>query len=204
MGDTSTVPSTRRHWFRRALLGLVMVFIVGATTAAILAAHYQPLVPGSIGYRPPLGISVTETRVLWPGVPPGAENYQIPAQKGLSFDYRFTLSNSGPVPITVTQVGSTLAEQAGTGTTAVAVSINLNIYGTPHGGTWESVRPIVLRPRQEMAVRMRVTVTSCLQRGATAGGWSMVPVSFSVYGIHRDVFAPTNVQITLVGTQASC
>ncbi len=50
---------------------------------------------------------------------------------------------------------------------------------------------------------MGVTITSCMEDGATAK-WNAIPVTFTVYGIERDVVAPMNVQIDLVGSETDC
>ena len=60
-----------------------------------------------------------------------------------------------------------------------------------------------LQPRQMAGVEMRVTITSFLEDGATVK-WNTIPVTFTVYGIERHVFAPMNVQIDLVGSKTDC
>jgi len=203
-GGTATVRGPRHRWLRWVLLGLVVLLIAGVTTATILVSNYQPFHAGYKQYGPPSGVSATVTKIDWLDLPPNVQTIHIPAHKGLTFDYRFSIWNHGPVSITVTQLGTPLAEQRGIGFTAVPVRINPNVYAyPPPGGTWEPVRSLTLQPRQMMAVEMRVTITSCMDQGSLTR-WNTVPVSFTMFGIHRDVLAPTNVQIDLVGTQPSC
>jgi hypothetical protein len=202
-GDTEAVRGPRRRWLRWVLLALAVLLIASGTTLTILVAVYQPFHAGYKQYGAPEGVSATVTRIDWLGAPPNVQSIHIPAQKGLTFDYRFSIWNHGPVSITVTQLGVPLDEQQGDGVTEVPVSINPDVYAYPPGGTWEPVRPVTLQPRQMMAVEMRVTVTSCMDRGAVTR-WNSIPVSFTMFGIHRHVLAPTNVQINLVGTQPHC
>jgi len=78
------------------------------------------------------------------------------------------------------------------------------VYTDPSvGGAWEPIRPLTLQPRQMAGVEMRVTITSCMEDGATAK-WNTIPVTFTLYGIERHVFAPMNVQIDLVGSKTDC
>ena len=202
-GDTATARGPHSRWLRRVLLAFVALLIAGVTTATILVSNYQPFHAGFKQYGAPSGVSATVTKIDWLDAPPNVQTIRIPVQKGLTFLYRFSIWNHGPVSITVTQLGTPLAEQRGIGFTAVPVRINPNVYAFPPGGTWGPVRSVTLEPRQTMAVEMRVTVTSCLEQGYDAR-WNSVPVSFTMFGIHRHVVATTNVQIDLIGTQPNC
>jgi hypothetical protein len=117
-------------------------------------------------------------------VGPNVEIFRIPAHEGTTFNYRFSLWNHGPVPITITEFGVPLAEQEGDGVTDVPVSMNPNIYAFGSETNWQPVGPITLEPRQMMAVEKHVVVTSCLEQGNTAK-WNTIPISFTMYGIHR-------------------
>jgi hypothetical protein len=201
-GKTPDVRRPRRRWLRWVLVGLVLILMAVATTGIVLVSNYQPFDAGYKQYGPPPDVSATVTRIDWLGVPPNVQTFHIQAKEGLTFVYRFSIWNRGPVPITVTQFGIPLAEQDGSGLTRTTVSINPNVYA-PLGGTWGPVRPLRLESRQMAAVEERVTLTSCLEKGATIK-WNTVPVSFSMYGILRHIFATINVQIVLVGTQLNC
>jgi hypothetical protein len=203
-GQITSVRRPRRRWLRWFLVGLVLILIAGAAAGIVIVSNYQPFHAGYRQYGPPSGVSATVTRIDWLDAPPNVQEFRIPAKKGLTFDYRFSIWNHGPVPITLTRVGVPLADQRGNGVTETPVRFNPNVYAyPPHGGTWGPIRTLTLEPRQMAAVEMRVTVTSCLEQGALVQ-WNSIPVAFSVYGIHRHVIAPINVQIDLVGTQPSC
>jgi hypothetical protein len=107
------------------------------------------------------------------------------------------------VPITITRFGVPACEQTG-GISTVPVAIYPEVYRIPSiGGRWLPVQPITLQPRQMMGggdANHRFNVPPA--RGPRAV--DTVPVTFTVYGIERHVFAPMNVQIDLVAPVPSC
>jgi hypothetical protein len=201
-GGTPAVRKPRRRWLLWLVFGLLAALIAIAATGVILVANYQPLHAGFKQYGPPKGVGATALQIDWLDAPPNVWTFRIPSYKGLTFTYRFSIWNHGPVPITITRFGMPLAEQQGSGLTRTAVSINPNLYA-PLGGNWGQIRPLRLESRQMVAVEERVTLTSCLERGATIK-WNTIPVTFTVYGIERHVFVPMNVQIDLVGSKTDC
>jgi hypothetical protein len=197
---TATLGRPRRRWLHWLVLGVVIAFIAIVAAGLVLASTYQPFKAGFKQYGPPKGVEATALQIDWLDAPPNVWTYRVPSHKGLTFTYRFSIWNHGPVPITVTRLGIPVSKQAGQGLTVVPVAVDANVYG---GGGWEPVHPLTLHSRQMSGVEMRVTITSCLEHGATIR-WNTVPVTFKVYGIERHVFAPMNVQIDLVGTQTEC
>jgi hypothetical protein len=140
-------------------------------------------------------------RVPWLGLPPNLRIFRVPAEEGLTFNYRFSIWNHGPVPITVTRIGIPESDQAGEGVITRPVAIYPDVYRIPElGGRWRRVQPFRLEPRQMAGVEMQITVTDCDLHGK----WNGVPITFEMYGIERHVLAPTNVQIDLVGPQPGC
>ncbi len=181
--------------------GCSRALIAVAATGVILVANYQPLHAGFKQYGPPKGVGATALQIDWLDAPPNVWTFRIPSYKGLTFTYRFSIWNHGPVPITVTRFGIPKSEQAGDGFTNVPVAIYPDVYTDPSGGgAWEPVRPLTLQPRQMAGVEMRVTVTT----KCWFPKWNAIPVTFTVYGIERDVVAPMNVQIDLVGSETDC
>jgi hypothetical protein len=111
----------------------------------------------------------------------------------MTFRYRFSVWNHGPVPITVTRFGIPAAEWE-PDLKHVPVAIDPNTYG---GGGFIPVHPVRLAPRQQMGIEMEVTVTRCM----SGVSWNHLPITFEMYGIERHVDAPTDVQIDLVRSE---
>jgi hypothetical protein len=193
--DGSVRRGHRRRWLWWLLAGFLAVVVAATSTGIVLVANYQPFRPGYKQYGPPPGLEVEVTRVNWLGMPPNLRIFEVPTEDGLTFRYRFSIWNHGPVPITVTKFGVPLSEQE-FGLTHVPVAVDPNLYG---GGSWIPVQPVRLAPRQMMGIEMEVTVASCM----SGVRWNGIPLTFEMYGIERHVIAPTNVQIDLVRS-ASC
>ncbi len=198
--DTST-RKPRRRWLWWLIAAVLVVLLAAASTGLILVANYQPFVPGYKQYGPPIGVSSTVMRVPWLGLPPNLRLFSVPAEEGLTFNYRFSIWNHGPVPITVTRIGIPESEQAGEGAIIEPVAIYPDVNKIPElGGEWRPVQPFSLEPRQMAGVEMQITITDCDLHGQ----WNEVPITFEMYGIERHVLAPTNVQISLVGPEPGC
>ena len=196
--DHSSVRKPRRRWLRWVIAALLAIAVAVAVTGVIVVSNYQPFLPGYKQYEPPTVVSEDPLFVPWLGLPPNLRIFRVPAQQGLTFTYRFSIWNHGPVPITVTRIGIPRSEQAGGGVIEEPVAINPNVYAYPE--RWLPVQPLELAPRQMAGVEMQVTITDC----DLSGRWNEIPVTFELYGIERHVLAPTNVQIDLVGHQPGC
>jgi hypothetical protein len=199
-GGATKVHRPRGRWVRWLLLCVVAALVAVAAIGVVLVSKYQPFAAGYKQYGPPKGVGATALQIDWLDAPPNVWTYRIPSYKGLTLTYRFSIWNHGPVPVTITKLGIPAPAQAADGLTVVPVAVDPNVYG---GGGLEPLQPLTLHPRQMAGVEMRVTVTSCMEDGATAR-WNTVPVTFKIYGIERHVFAPMNVQIDLIGKQPSC
>ena len=198
--NDTPVHKPHRKWLWWLVGAVLVVLLATASTGVILVANYQPFMPGYKQYGPPAGISATPMRVPWFGLPPNLRIFRIPSHDGLTFKYRFSIWNHGPVPITVTRMGIPESEQAGYGVIIKPVAIYPDVYKLPElGGKWRPVQPFRLEPRQMAGVEMQVTVTKCW-----SSQWNQVPITFEMYGIERHVLAPTNVQVDLVGPQPDC
>ena len=168
--------------------------------ASVVVANYQPFRPGYFQYDVP-SVATSATTINWVGMPPNLRAIRVPSHEGLTFTYRFSIWNHGPVPVTIERFGIPLSEQRGSWEiiTPIAIMPNANMISP----TWEPVRPVTLASRQQIGVEVRVTVTHCAGVGALTQ-WNQLPITFSVYGIERHVLAPTNVQINLLGTEPGC
>jgi hypothetical protein len=196
--DDVSTRKPRRRWLWWLIAALSVVVIGAVSAGATLVANYQPFLPGYKQYGPPAVVSEPPMRVPWLGLPPNLRIFRIPATQDLSFTYRFSIWNHGPVPITVKRIGLPESEQAGEGTITRPVAIYPNVYA--YGHKWLPVQPFELAPRQMAGVEMQVTITDC----DLYGTWNEVPIAFEIYGIDRHVLAPTTVQIDLVGPQPGC
>jgi hypothetical protein len=181
-------------------VGLVVVLVAVATTGIVLIPNFQPLRAGS-QLGPPLGVDATALQIDWLDAPSNSWTYQVPVRSGLTFRYRFSIWNHGPLPITITRIGVPASEQDG-GLTMVPVAVYPDLSQVPLGGKWQwqPVHPLALDARQMAGVEMQVTLASCV----TGVRWNQVPVTFEVLGIERHVFAPLNTQIDLVGPASNC
>ena len=199
--DETSTHRPRRRWLWWLIAAVLVLLLAAASAGLVLVANYQPFRPGYKQYGPPADVSATVMRVPWFGLPPNLRIFRVPVDDGLTFNYRFSIWNHGPVPITVTRIGIPESEQAGSGMIVKPVAIEPNVYGFPQtGGGWRPVQPFRLEPRQMAGVEMQVTITNC----ELYGQWNEVPITFEMYGIERHVLAPTNVQIDMVGPQPGC
>ena len=195
LSDRST-RNPRRRWLWW-LVAAVLVIVIGAvSTGVILVANYQPFTPGYKQYGPPPGVQTEVIRVNWLGMQPNLRIFEVGTEPDMTFRYRFSIWNHGPVPITVTQFGLPASVQD-PDLNLVAVAMDPNIYGA---GGFVPIQPVELAPRQMMGIEMEVRVASC-----TSGvRWNEIPITFEMYGIERHISALTNVQIDLVQSQQAC
>jgi hypothetical protein len=199
--DDTFIRKPRRRWLWWLIAAFLAILLAAISTGVVLVANYQPFKPGYKQYGPPTGVSSTVMRVPWLGLPPNLRIFSVPAEEDLTFNYRFSIWNHGPVPITVTRIGIPESERAGEGVIIEPVAIYPDAYKIPElGGEWRPVQPFRLEPRQMAGVEMQVTITDC----QLYGRWNAVPVTFEMYGIERHVLAPTNVQIDMIGPQPGC
>ena len=177
------------------LLAAFLVIVVAATsTGIVLVSNYQPFVPG---YKQYYGLPAVEgtqsTSFSWIGEPSNLRVIKVPTEPGMTFRYRFSIWNHGPLPITITRFGVPSSQQE-PDLRIVPVAIDPNTYG---GDGFIPVEPVRLAPRQQIGIEMEVTVASCMS-GVSSNG---IAITFKMYGIERHVVAPTNVQIELVRSQ---
>ena len=193
--DASPTPHKRhRRWLWWLLAGLLIVILAATTTGIVLVSNYQPFVPGYKQYYGLPAVKGTEsTSFTWFGAPPNLRIIEVPTEPGMTFRYRFSIWNHGPVPITITRFGVPSSEQEAD-LKIVPVAVDPNTYG---GGGFIPVQPVRLAPRQQMGIEMEVTLTRCMS-GVSSNA---IPVTFDMYGIERHVVAPANVQIELVRSQ---
>ena len=118
-----------RHPWRWWLLGAFLVIVVAATsTRIVLVSNYQPFAPGYKQYYGLPAVKGTESvSFSWIGAPPNLRVIKVPTEPGMTFRYRFSIWNHGPVPITVTRFGIPSSQQE-PDLKIVAVAIDPNTY----------------------------------------------------------------------------
>ncbi len=196
----------RRRWPRRVGLVAAGAVLLALISGATWIARYQPIQAGSSGYAPPKGIGATSNPVTWEGadIPPGATVFTIPATRDMSFRYLFSITNAGPVSITIHGIGLPGSEQAGDLVVRFPVRVQENRYEPgPLGSAWIPFRSFTLHPGQEATIEMQATLLGCIQK-STSVSWGDEEVTYSVFGITRHATFTPAVQIQLVGSDASC
>lgn len=196
----ATHPGRPRRWPRRLLLAGALLLVLALVAGGTWVARYDPLATGSIGYAAPAGLGAKVVDVSW-ALPNPPLIYRIPAVTGMTFDYRFSIRNDGPVSITIKDVGIP-AERSGNVVNRHPVRVMANAYAGPTGSPWIGFRPITLAPGQEGAIEMQATFQGCLP-SLDKLSWSDEEMKYSVLGITRhETFTP-DIVIVLVGTPSS-
>ncbi|MGZ4131852.1 MAG: hypothetical protein ACXVWF_02295 [Actinomycetota bacterium] len=128
----------------------------------------------------------------------------MPAVPGMTFTYRFSLRNDGPLPIQIDDVRSTVR---GDVTTREAVGVLTDPY-RQQPATFGPFRSFTLAPDAEAWIEMRVRLQgdACLSaadQGQTYLAWWSEDVSWSALGIQRHSWVDTGTEIRLTGTHAT-
>jgi hypothetical protein len=202
--DPPTLPGGehRRRWPRRVLIAGVLAVVLALVASGTWLARYDPLAWGSEGYAPPAGVHAKVIDVSWalPGTP---RIFRIPAVSGMSLRYRFSITNDGPVPVTIDDVG-TSEVHSNQFVTRRPVRVMLDRYATPTGSPWISFRPFTLAPQQEAAIEMEATMHGGCLSPSTSISWGTEEITYSVFGITRHSDFTPNVEVVLTSSDASC
>jgi hypothetical protein len=181
-------------------LAVVLILISGLIAAATWIGHYDPLSRGSIGYPPPAGVGAKVVDVSY-AISDAPRIFRIPAVTGMTFRYRFSISNDGPAAITIKDVGD-VWEHTGNAVNRRPVRIMTDAYATPTGSPWIAFRPFTLAPGQEGAIEMEATLKGCMDAAETLG-WSDENITYTVFGFTRQEMFSPDVDVTLVGGPGS-
>jgi hypothetical protein len=196
--------STRQRTPRlRWLVAVVVVLLAALGTGLGLLLNYQPLTRGSIGWALPEGVGARVSTVEWVGPDEGARIFKIPAAEGLTFTYRVSITNRGPMPVTIHSVGVPPDDLAPITYVVVPFRMNLDINNGATERGWEPFGPFELGANEEASVELRVSVRDCMLEG-TGASWNTQPFVYEVLGLPRKDSVTLPVQITLLGTQARC
>lgn len=167
--------------------------------ATVWIANIEPLAAGPERY--PVtghGLHVTRRQIDALGVTGTVQT--VPMRPDMTFRYRFSIENTGALPITVLDGGS--HEPQGISTTLVSANPALeSAFGR---GTFGPFAPFRLAPGQAAALTMQVHVPAdaCYANGSSAV-WYEEPLTYRVLGVTRHADVPTGTEIRLQGTDAT-
>jgi hypothetical protein len=194
----TTVGPRRRRWLRWVALVVVLIIVAAFIAGVSWIARYDPLARGSIGYAPPAGVDAKVVDVSY-AIADAPLIFRIPAVTGMTFRYRFSIRNDGPVAITIRDVGIPV-ERTGNVVNRHPVRVMTNAYATPTGSPWIAFQPFTLAPGQEGAIEMEATLHGCVEDML---GWGDEEMTYTVFGISRHVMFVPDVELTLVGGPGS-
>jgi hypothetical protein len=179
----------------------VLVAVAVTAVVGIWIANLEPVSRGPVGYAMAggHGLHVTHRDVDALGVRGSVQTVQM--RRDMTFRYRFSITNTGPVPITIVDAGSQDPQQIST--RLVAAKPVLMAPPGPDRG-FGPFAPFRLAPGQVAGLTMQVHVAPdvCYIRGSSAT-WYQEPMSFRVLGITRHTVVNTGTEIRLEGTDAT-
>jgi len=178
-----------------AIIVVAMVLGIGA----LWIANIEPVATGPERYGVSgHGLHVTTRKIAALGVTGTVQT--VPMRPDMTFRYRFSIENTGGLPITVVDAGS--HERQGITTTLVSANPALDTPGGP--GTFGPFAPFRLPPGQAAALTMQVHVPAdaCYARDSYAV-WYEEPLIYRVLGITRHAEVSTGTEIRLGGTDAT-
>jgi hypothetical protein len=194
------VAEAPRRWHRRLAAIGVLVVLVAAAVASIWIVNLEPVSTGPVGFAiAGHGLHVTHRDVDALGVQGSIQT--VPMQRDMTFRYRFSITNTGPVPITIVDVGSQDPQQISTKLVAAKPAL-LAAPGPAEG--FGPFAPFRLGPGEVAGLTMQVHVAPdvCYMQGSFAA-WYEEPMTFRVLGITRHTVVNTGTEIRLEGTDAT-
>jgi hypothetical protein len=190
------VAEAPRRWPRRlAAVGILVVLLLAAVVG-IWVANLEPMSAGTARYAiAERGLHVTHRDVDALGIQGSVQT--MPMQRDMTFRYRFSITNTGPVPITVVDVGTGDTQQISTHVVQAKPSLLTSEQ-------WGPFTPFRLAPGEVAGLTMQVHVAAnvCYIQG-TSATWYEEPLTFRVFGITRHTVVNTGTEIRLEGTDAT-
>jgi len=185
---------------RRAIVVAVILLAGVLTAAGVWLVNAEPLGTGSFGFGVADSLHATYSDIDALGV--SGRVIRIPAAPGLVFRYRFTVANTGSLPVTIIDAGSG-AQPSSVSTSVVAMKPNMLIGGAVAEG-FVPFRPFRLGPGQQSGLEMEVRLADdyCSARG-TFLSWYQEPISFRLFGIDRRADVETGTEIELTGNAST-
>jgi hypothetical protein len=185
---------------RRAIVVAVILLVGVLTAAGAWLANAEPLGTGSFGFGVADSLHATYRDIDAPGV--SGRVIRIPAAPGLVFRYRFTVTNAGSLPVTITDAGSR-AQPSAVSRSVVAMKPNMSVGGAVAEG-FVPFHPFQLGPGQQSGLEMEVRLADdyCFAPG-TSLSWYQEPISFRLLGIDRRADVGTGTEIELTGNAST-
>ena len=176
--------------------------VSAATFAVAWIANYDPLEPGARGFHPQDDrMRVIEVDAL------GASGrvFVLPASGPTRFRYTFSITNTGPMGVSIERVGPPAEEQLGEVTRQpVRVLPSEQVYHDDalHPLVFQPWHPFVLRPGQQALIEMEVTFDPriCLPRNTSLTWWPET-IAFSVLGLARETTFESDLEVRIVETE---
>jgi hypothetical protein len=192
--------STGRRGPRRAIVVAVTLLVGVLIAAGAWLVNAEPLGRGSYGFGVADSLHATYSDIDALGV--SGRVIRIPAAPGLVFRYRFTVANTGSLPVTITDAGSR-PQPSAVSRSVVAMKPNMSVGGAVVEG-FVPFRPFRLGPGQQAGLEMEVRLADdyCFARD-TFLSWYQEPVSFRLFGINRRADVETGTEIELTGTAST-
>jgi len=193
------VAEAPRRWPRRLATIAAVAVLVALATTTVWLANSDPLATGETTY--PIagrGLDVTRRTIDAFGATGTVQSVQM--RRDMTFRYRFSITNTGPLPITILDVGS----QAPRGISSTVVATKPSL-ATPAGSRgFGPFAPFSVGAGQTAGLTMQVHVARdvCYPAGSDAA-WYTEPVTYRVLGITRHAEVPMGTEIRLEGTDAT-
>jgi hypothetical protein len=194
------VAEARRRWPRRLVTIAVVVALIVGGIAAVWLANVEPLATGPVTF--PItqrGLRVERRDVDALGVTGTVQS--LPMIRGMVFRYRFSLANTGRLPVTIVDVG--FPQPHGISTHVVRANPSL-LDDTRAGSGYGPFAPFRLPPGSVAGLTMEVDVArdACSAPGSFTS-WYQEPVTYRVLDVTRHATVDTGTEIRLEGTDAT-
>ncbi|HEX3299349.1 MAG TPA: hypothetical protein VHW68_04485 [Actinomycetota bacterium] len=194
------VADAPRRWPRRLAAIATVVVLIVAAIAAVWLSNIEPLATGPVTYSiTEHGLHVERRDVDALGVTGTVQS--LPMIRGMVFRYRFSITNTGRLPITIVDAG--FPQSQGISTHAVQASPSL-VQNPGAGSGFGPFAPFRLSPGDVAGLTMEVTVPrdACSAPGSFTS-WYQEPVTYRVLGVVRNATVETGTEIRLEGTDAT-
>jgi len=190
LAPTSAPP---RRWPRRVVVALLV--LIGAVLAfgGWFLANYDPICHEQCtGVSGVHGSGATDLGDFSSPKGEGFTAYRVDLVPGKQFSFWFTLSNDGPVPVTITHVGALPQPFDFYRVSRVQLQ-----YFEGTAPPIVAFRPFRLSNNDFVNVLVTMQMRRCVQ-GEGAVSFGDIPVTFKLFGVtrHTTVYLPTTISLT--------